>query len=72
MARKKVDQAIEQLRAQVKAELDQEADDATGRLFNQFTAFISEARIPLYNVLVVLEMTKAEVVDQIRKQQGLI
>jgi len=68
----KPDQAIERLRNEVKAEIEQGLDDMTGQLYNQFVAYISEARVPLYNVLVVLEIVQAEVVEQIRKKQGLI
>ncbi|MFY9328396.1 MAG: hypothetical protein WAO76_10315 [Georgfuchsia sp.] len=68
----KTDQAIERLRNEVKAEVEQGLDDMTGQLYNQFVAYISEARVPLYNVLVVLEIVRAEVVEQIRKRQGLI
>jgi len=47
-------------------------DEATAHLYNRFIGFISESRIPLYNVSVVLDILKAEVTEQIRKKQGLI
>jgi len=47
-------------------------DEATAHLYNRFVGFISESRIPLYNVSVVLDILKAEVTEQIRKKQGLI
>lgn len=68
----KADQVIERLRNEVKAEIEQGLDDMTGQLYNQFVAYISEVRVPLYNVLVVLEIVQTEVVEQIRKRQGLI
>ena len=46
-------------------------DDKTGQLYNHFISFISEANLPLYHVLVVLDILKAEVVEQIRRKQGL-
>lgn len=69
---KKSDTAVKKLREQVKAEVYQELDDETGQLYNRFVAYISEARIPLYNALVVLDILKAEIVEQIRKKQGLV
>ena len=68
----KADQAISRLRNEVRAEIEQGLDDIMGQLYNQFVAYISEARVPLYNVLVVLEIVQAEVIEQIRKRQGLI
>ena len=47
-------------------------DDRIGKLHNKFVGFISESKIPLYNVLVVLEILKAETTQQIMAKQGLI
>lgn len=39
-------------------------DDSMGQLHNQFVAFIASAKLPLPNVLLVLEIVKSEIVDQ--------
>lgn len=39
-------------------------DKEMGRLYNQFVAFISTAKIPLPNVILVLEMLKRDAVEQ--------
>lgn len=72
MARKKDDQSLGRLRDEIKADVERSFDDMTGMLYNKFVAYISEAQVPLYNVLVVLEIVQAEVIEQIRKRQGLI
>ena len=54
-----------------KAAYEASLDDKTGQLYNHFISFISEANLPLYHVLVVLDILKAEVVEQIRRKQGL-
>jgi len=69
---KKKPTKAELLEAQIRAECETELDDATGKLYNQFVGFISEARVPLYNALTVLEILRTEVIEQIRKRQGLI
>jgi hypothetical protein len=71
MARKKKPTKAELLRAEIEAEHEANLDDLTGRLYNQIIAFTSEAKIPLYHMLVVIEIVKSEVVEQIRKKQGL-
>jgi len=61
--------------AAIKAILDEheeQVDADTAHLYNKFIGFISESRIPLYSVSVVLDILKAEVTEQIRKKQGLI
>ena len=47
-------------------------DDRVGQLHNKFVGFISESKIPLYNVMVVLDILKAETTQQIMAKQGLI
>jgi len=47
-------------------------DDRVGKLYNRFVGYISESRVPLYNVLAVLEILKTETVGQIMKKQGLV
>ena len=47
-------------------------DDRIGQLHNKFVGFISESKIPLYNVLVVLDILKIETTQQIMAKQGLI
>jgi len=47
-------------------------DDRIGKLHNKFVGFISESKIPLYNVLVVLDILKIETTQQIMAKQGLI
>ena len=69
---KKTDELLAKHKAEFEAEYEQAQDDLTGNLHNRFVGFISEAKVPLYNVLVVLEILKAEVVEQIRKKQGLV
>jgi len=59
-------------KAEFEAAHEEAIDDATGQLYNRFVAYISEARIPLNNVLMVLEILKIEAVEQMRKKQGLI
>lgn len=63
---------VEALEAQVEAEHEAALDEQTGQLYNRFVAYIAEARVPLYHALVVLEIVKSEVVEQIKKRQGLI
>jgi len=46
-------------------------DDLTGQLYNRFISYLSESKVPLYNVLVVLEILKTEVMEQIRNTHGL-
>jgi len=61
--------------AAIKAILDEheeEVNTATGKLYNRFVAYIAEAKVPLYHVMVVLDILKAEVTEQIRKKQGLL
>lgn len=72
MSKKTSEELLARHKAEFEAAYEESLDDAMGKLFNHFTAFISEARIPLYNALVVLELVKAEVVEQIRKGKGLI
>ena len=68
---KKTDELLAKHKADFEAAYEQALDDQTGNLYNQFVAYISEAKIPLYHVLVVLEVVKTEVIRQIRKRQGL-
>ena len=72
MAKKKKPTKAELLRAEIEADYEAKLDEDTGKLYNQFVGFISEARVPLYNCLVVLEIVKSEVTEQIRKKQGLL
>ena len=68
----KAELLLKQHKAEYEAVYEAALDENTGQLYNRFIGYISEARVPLYHVLVVLEMVKAEVVEQIRKKQGLI
>jgi hypothetical protein len=67
-----LDKLLEKHQAEFQAAYEQKLDELTGKLYNQFVGFISEARIPLYNAFVVLEILRAEIVEQIREKQGLI
>ena len=51
---------------------EQSQDDLTGMLYNRFISYLSESKVDLYNVLVVLEILKIEIMEQIRKRHGLI
>lgn len=75
MPRKKTpkpDELLQKHKKDFETAYETRLDEDTGQLYNQFIAFISEARVPLYNALVVLEIVRTEVVEQIRKRQGLI
>jgi len=43
-------------------------EDEMGKLHNQFVAFISESRVPLPRVLIVLEILKAETIEIARQK----
>jgi hypothetical protein len=68
----KTELLLEKHKADYEVAYEQSLDDATGQLHNRFVAYIAESRAPIYNVLVVLDILRAEVVEQIRKRQGLI
>jgi hypothetical protein len=70
--KKTPDDLLAKHKAEFEAAYTEALDDATGQLYNKFVAYISEARIPLNNVLMVLEILKAEAVEQMRKKQELI
>lgn len=63
-------------KAQIKALLLKQAEllyskqlnDEMGNLHNRFVAFISEAKIPLPQVFVVLDILKAECLELAQKQ----
>ncbi len=44
--------------------------DEMGLLHNRFVAFIAESRLPLPQVLLVLQMLVAETVDQAKRKYG--
>ena len=46
----------------------QHLDDTMGHLYNQFVAFIAESKLPLPQVLLVLEMLILETQMQARKR----
>ena len=71
MTKKKPTKA-ELLKAQIEADYKDSLDDNTGQLYNRFVAYIAEAKVPLYHALVVLDILQSEVLDQIKKKQGLI
>lgn len=76
MAKRKVSESKEVNKAQIKALLLKQADvlyqqqlnDEMGRLHNRFVAFISESKLPLPQVFVVLDILKDECVELARKQ----
>ncbi|MBT7080892.1 MAG: hypothetical protein HN929_05420 [Chloroflexi bacterium] len=70
MTKKKPTKA-ELLEAQIRVEYEASLDDEMAKLYNQFIAFLSESRVPLYSTLVVLEIVKSEVLEQIKKKHGL-
>jgi hypothetical protein len=43
-------------------------DDAMGHLHNRFVTFISESKLPLPHVVIVLEILLREAVDQAMRQ----
>ena len=43
----------------------------TANLYNRFISYLSESKVPLHEVLVVLEILKTDVIEQIRKAHGL-
>jgi len=49
---------------QVILEYEAKVDSEMGKLFNRFVGYISEARIPLSNALVVIEMLREATVKQ--------
>lgn len=55
---------MQALRESYSAKLDEEM----GWLYNQFVAFVSAAKVPLPNVILVLEMLKKDVVNQAFKK----
>ena len=67
-----MEKMLEKHKKEFEEAYEQSLDNATGKLYNRFVAFISESRIPLYNVLVTLDILKTEVIEQIRKKQGLL
>ena len=48
---------------QVRKIYEEQLTDEMGKLHNQFVAFISESRVPLPQVLIVLEILKAETIE---------
>jgi hypothetical protein len=68
----KAEKLLKKHKAEFEAAYDQALDDRTGHLYNQFVTFIAESRVPLYNALVVLEILQTEILEQIKKKQGLL
>ncbi len=62
--KKKKDVEIDRLRQLY----DQYLTDEMGNLHNRFVAYISESRLPLPQVLLVLEMLKAKTIDIAKKK----
>ena len=50
--------------AQLRAEYESNISDEMAQLYNQFVAFISATKVPLPNVLVVLEILRRQTVNQ--------
>ena len=50
--------------AHLRAEYEANIADEMGQLYNQFISFIAATKVPLPNVLVVLEILKRNTVDQ--------
>jgi len=50
------------------ADYEARVNDATGHLHNHMVAYISEAKIPLPQILLVLNMLWMETMEQCRKQ----
>ena len=50
--------------AKLRAEYEANIADEMGQLYNQFVSFIAVAKVPLPNVLVVLELLKRNTIDQ--------
>lgn len=53
---------------QVRKIYEEHLTDEMGKLHNQFVAFVSESRLPLPQVLIVLEMLKAETIEIARQK----
>lgn len=51
----------------MRTEYENSLSDEMSQLHNQFIAFIVATQVPLPHVLMVLEMLKAETLDQARK-----
>jgi hypothetical protein len=47
---------------------EERLNDKMGLLHNRFEAFISESGLPLTHALMVLEVLKAEIMDQAKKK----
>ena len=58
----------EKQRLELEKRYNQYINDQAGNLHNQFVAFISESKIPLNLVLLVLTVLLEEVKEQIKKQ----
>lgn len=67
-----MDNLLEKHKAEFEAAYEQTLDDNTGQLYNRFVSYISEAKVPLYHALVVLDILRIEVLERIRKKQGLL
>lgn len=50
--------------AQLRAEYEASISSEMGQLYNQFIAFIAATKVPLPNVLVVLEILKRNTIEQ--------
>lgn len=63
---------MEKITLKKKQELEKQYNqyitDKAGALHNKLVAFVSESKIPLIQVLLVLEMLLDEVKEQLRKQ----
>ena len=58
----------EKQRLELEKRYNQYINDQAGNLHNQFVAFISESKIPLSLVLLVLTVLLEEIKEQIKKQ----
>lgn len=62
-----ITKAVEQqqaLTAALREGYEENLVDEMGKLYNQFVGFIATARLPLPQVLLVLEMLKQDVIEQ--------
>jgi hypothetical protein len=68
MARKQTPEEEAAVLAKLRLVYEKHLDDEMGLLHNRFVAFISESRLPLPQVLLVLEMLVAETKYQAMKK----
>ena len=50
--------------AELRASYEESLTDEMGKLYNQFVGFIASAKLPLPQVLLVLEMLRQDTIDQ--------